>query len=169
MGPVAGTGEPVATAELAAAVSNAGGLGVIGGVAYSPDVLRAEIRKLRTLTDKPFGVDLLLAPNFLAPQTRAQNAHAPRRDSLPSAHVEAIARIADALGIELKQAPPDSGQSGSWLSRRDRAGRLAGWSAARGGGARLPSGLGTPSPSPTRCTRTARRLSLVGTVRPRVR
>ena len=50
MGPVAGTGEPVATAELVAAVSNAGGLGVIGGVAYSPDALRAEIRKVRALT-----------------------------------------------------------------------------------------------------------------------
>jgi enoyl-[acyl-carrier protein] reductase II len=57
MGPVAGTGEPVATAELVAAVSNAGGLGVMGGVAYSPDVLRREIRKVRALTDKPFGVD----------------------------------------------------------------------------------------------------------------
>jgi NAD(P)H-dependent flavin oxidoreductase YrpB (nitropropane dioxygenase family) len=115
MGPVAGTGAPVATAELAAAVSNAGGLGVIGGVAYSPDVLRTEIRKLRTLTDKPFGVDLLLAPNFLAPQTGARNAHAPRRDSLPRAHVEAIERIAALLGIELKQAPPDTGRSGSWV------------------------------------------------------
>jgi NAD(P)H-dependent flavin oxidoreductase YrpB (nitropropane dioxygenase family) len=68
----------VATAELAAAVSNAGGLGVIGGVAYSPDVLRAEIRKVRSLTSKPFGVDLLLAPNFLAPQSGARNVHAPR-------------------------------------------------------------------------------------------
>jgi Dioxygenases related to 2-nitropropane dioxygenase len=115
MGPVAGTGAPVATAELAAAVSNAGGLGVIGGVAYSPDVLRAEIRKVRSLTDKPFGVDLLLAPNFLAPHSGARNAHAPRRDSLPKEHVEAIERIAASLGIELKQAPPDSGNSGSWV------------------------------------------------------
>ncbi|MDG1400477.1 MAG: nitronate monooxygenase, partial [Candidatus Binatia bacterium] len=56
MGPVAGTGDPVATAPLCAAVSNAGGLGMIGGVAYSPDQLRAEIRKVRSLTDKPFGV-----------------------------------------------------------------------------------------------------------------
>jgi nitronate monooxygenase len=115
MGPVAGTGAPVATAELAAAVSNAGGLGVIGGVAYPPDVLRAEIGKLRSLTDKPFGVDLLLSPNFLAPQSGARNAHAPRTDSLPKAHLAAIARIADSLGIELKQAPPHVGESGSWI------------------------------------------------------
>jgi NAD(P)H-dependent flavin oxidoreductase YrpB (nitropropane dioxygenase family) len=114
MGPVAGTGAPVATAELAAAVSNAGGLGVIGGVAYSPDVLRAEIRKIRTLTDKPFAVDLLLAPNFLVPQTGARSG-APRGGELPKAHVEAIERIAASLGIELKQAPPDTGRSGSWV------------------------------------------------------
>jgi NAD(P)H-dependent flavin oxidoreductase YrpB (nitropropane dioxygenase family) len=114
MGPVAGTGAPVATAELAAAVSNAGGLGVIGGVAYSPDVLRAKIRKVRSLTDKPFGVDLLLAPNFLVPQTNTRRA-APRSDQLPKEHLAAIERIAASLGIELKQAPPHAGQSGSWV------------------------------------------------------
>jgi nitronate monooxygenase len=115
MGPVAGTGAPVATGELAAAVSNAGGLGVIGGVAYPPDALRAEIRKVRSLTDRPFGVDLLLSPNFLAPQTGARNTHAPRADALPKSHVEAIERIAASLGIELKQAPPHVGESGSWV------------------------------------------------------
>ena len=70
MGPVAGTGAPVATGELVAAVSNAGGLGVLGGVAYSPEQLRAEIRKIKSLTDKPFGVDLLLSPNFLMPKPK---------------------------------------------------------------------------------------------------
>ncbi len=115
MGPVAGTGAPVATAELAAAVSQAGGLGVMGGVAYAPDVLRAEIRKIRSLTDKPFGVDLLLAPNFLVPRSSSRAAGAPRADRLPRQHVEAIERIAASLGIELKQAPPESGDSGDWV------------------------------------------------------
>lgn len=55
-----GTTPAVARAELVAAVSNAGGLGVIGGAAFPPDELRREIRKVRDLTDKPFGVDLLL-------------------------------------------------------------------------------------------------------------
>ena len=68
MGPVAGgVMGPVATRQLAAAVSNAGGLGVIGGVAYGPDELRAEIRALREATDKPFGVDLLFSENFQQP------------------------------------------------------------------------------------------------------
>ena len=45
---------------LAAAVSNAGGLGVLGAAACSPDQLRKWIRQTRELTDKPFGVDTLL-------------------------------------------------------------------------------------------------------------
>jgi NAD(P)H-dependent flavin oxidoreductase YrpB (nitropropane dioxygenase family) len=45
---------------LAAAVSNAGGLGVLGAAACSPERLRAWIRQTRELTDKPFGVDTLL-------------------------------------------------------------------------------------------------------------
>ena len=47
--------------ELAAAVSNAGGLGVMSFDANPPGVLRAEIRRLRSLTDRPFGVGVLLA------------------------------------------------------------------------------------------------------------
>lgn len=49
--------------KLAAAVTNAGGMGVIGGVNYTPDMLRDQIAELKSyLTDKsaPFGVDLLL-------------------------------------------------------------------------------------------------------------
>ncbi len=103
MGPVAGTGDPVATDKLVAAVSNAGGLGVLGGVAYSPDELRNEIRKIRALTDKPFGVDLLLAPNFLFPRGKGPLPTAPGRDHLPRENIEAIERIAKSLEIE--QAP----------------------------------------------------------------
>ncbi|KAJ7117805.1 2-nitropropane dioxygenase [Mycena epipterygia] len=49
--------------ELTAAVSNAGGLGVIGGMAYTPKLLRQQIHAIKAnLTDKslPFGVDLLI-------------------------------------------------------------------------------------------------------------
>jgi hypothetical protein len=51
----------VARAELAAAVSAAGGLGVIAAAHGSPALLREEIRRLRELTDRPFGVDILFA------------------------------------------------------------------------------------------------------------
>lgn len=52
----------VARADLAAAVSEAGGLGVVGaGSTMDGEQLRAEIRRVRELTDKPFGVDILFA------------------------------------------------------------------------------------------------------------
>src|SRR3989304_2121940 len=51
----------VADGELAAAVSAAGGMGVIGTGYMTPDELRAEIRMVRERTDRPFGVDILFA------------------------------------------------------------------------------------------------------------
>lgn len=54
----------VAEHGLAAAVSNAGGLGIIGAASAPPEVVREEIRKCKELTDNPFGVNvMLLNPN----------------------------------------------------------------------------------------------------------
>ena len=54
----------IADASLAAAVSNAGGLGLISSVNAGTEAVRDEIRKCRQLTDKPFGVNIMLqAPN----------------------------------------------------------------------------------------------------------
>ena len=50
----------VATAELVAAVSEAGGLGILGGGNAPPDYVRAQIRETRQRTDKPFGVNIPL-------------------------------------------------------------------------------------------------------------
>ena len=55
----------VATAELAAAVSNAGGLGIIGAGHMPPDALKAEIAKAKNLTNKPFGVNIMLMSPFV--------------------------------------------------------------------------------------------------------
>lgn len=51
----------VSYAELAAAVSNAGGYGVLGMAGTGPDFIREQMRQVRKLTDRPFGVDLLAA------------------------------------------------------------------------------------------------------------
>lgn len=48
------------TPRLVAAVSNAGGLGVLAGAQYNPDTLRKAIQEIRSLTNKPFGVNLTL-------------------------------------------------------------------------------------------------------------
>ena len=54
----------IADASLAAAVSNAGGLGLISSINAGTEAVRNEIRKCRELTDKPFGVNIMLqAPN----------------------------------------------------------------------------------------------------------
>lgn len=56
------TGAPV---ELVVAVSEAGGMGVLGGSGYTVDELREAIREIKKLTDKPYGVDLLLPKNIV--------------------------------------------------------------------------------------------------------
>lgn len=58
----------VGRAELASAVSNAGGLGILTGLTQpSPDDLRREIDRCRSMTDKPFGVNLTILPSVNPP------------------------------------------------------------------------------------------------------
>ncbi len=54
----------VANASLASAVSNAGGLGIIAAMNSNAQQLRAEISKCRTMTEKPFGVNIMLMSPF---------------------------------------------------------------------------------------------------------
>ena len=55
----------VANASLASAVSNAGGLGIIAGMNSNAEQLTAEVNKLRAMTDKPFGVNVMLMSPFV--------------------------------------------------------------------------------------------------------
>jgi len=55
------------TPALVAAVSNAGGLGMLAGARISADALRTQVEAVRALTDRPFGVNFLLAPPDPAP------------------------------------------------------------------------------------------------------
>ncbi|HXC50818.1 MAG TPA: nitronate monooxygenase family protein [Candidatus Limnocylindrales bacterium] len=58
----------VGYAEMAAAVSNAGGLGIITGLTQpTPEDLRKEIARCHDMTDKPFGVNLTILPMFVTP------------------------------------------------------------------------------------------------------
>lgn len=58
----------VGRAELAAAVSNAGGLGILTALTQpSPDALRKEIERCRSMTNKPFGVNLTILPSVNPP------------------------------------------------------------------------------------------------------
>ena len=58
----------VGYAELASAVSNAGGLGILTALTQpSPEALREEIERCRSMTDKPFGVNITVLPTILPP------------------------------------------------------------------------------------------------------
>ena len=58
----------VGRAELAAAVSNAGGLGILTALTQpTPEALRVEIERCRSMTDKPFGVNLTILPSVSPP------------------------------------------------------------------------------------------------------
>ncbi|PKB14330.1 2-nitropropane dioxygenase precursor [Novosphingobium kunmingense] len=62
----------VGTAEMASAVSNAGGLGILTGLTQSsPDALRAEIERCRSMTTKPFGVNMTVFPTINSPDYKA--------------------------------------------------------------------------------------------------
>ncbi|MBO0471679.1 enoyl-[acyl-carrier-protein] reductase FabK [Enterococcus sp. DIV0242_7C1] len=54
----------IADASLAGAVSNAGGLGIIAGGNAPKEVVQAEIQKIKKMTDKPFGVNIMLLSPF---------------------------------------------------------------------------------------------------------
>src|SRR5205814_928856 len=60
--PVVQAGMAILTsAELVAAVSNAGGLGILGALRRPAEALRTEIRRIRALTERPFGVNHVIA------------------------------------------------------------------------------------------------------------
>lgn len=61
----------VAVPQLAAKVSDSGGLGIIAGTWLEPEVLRKRIIELRSLTTKPFGVNLMLHDEMVNPKTLA--------------------------------------------------------------------------------------------------
>ena len=87
---------------LAAAVSNAGGLGVLGATGLSPDEVRQWIAKTKSLTDKPFGLDLILpheiAPSMSLPQDI--------KEILPPDHLAFVEDIMAELGLP-KVEPTD--------------------------------------------------------------
>ena len=69
---VQGGMQAVGTADMASAVSNAGGLGIITALTQpTPHALRDEIERCRSMTDKPFGVNLTVFPTINSPDYNA--------------------------------------------------------------------------------------------------
>lgn len=88
----------VSTAELVAAVSAAGGLGILGGGNAPPDYVRAQVRETKARTDKPFGVNI---PLF-------------------SPHVDAIVQIC--IEEKVPVVATGAGSPGPWMAQLKEAG-----------------------------------------------
>jgi NAD(P)H-dependent flavin oxidoreductase YrpB (nitropropane dioxygenase family) len=84
--------------RLVAAVSEAGGLGVIGASGLSPDALRAYIREVRLLTSKPFGVDVLLPASFADSSPDRATVKERLRREFPR-HVDFVQRLIRDYGL----------------------------------------------------------------------
>jgi len=114
----------VATAELVAAVSDAGGLGIIGAASMPPEEIERQVRRVRDLTSKPFGVDVLLPSGVAAAprpdadggqraeQSRPREAvaaGAPKRprDYLPEPYREFIVKTEREFGLPERGEDPD--------------------------------------------------------------
>jgi nitronate monooxygenase len=104
MGPTVGGGTGgVAGVDLVAAISNAGGLGVLGAAGFPPDQLEERISQIQDLTNKPFGIDILV-PSNTAPRPAADSMPDDMRDLLPAEQVGALNAIRDNLELPDEQA-----------------------------------------------------------------
>ena len=86
---------------LAAAVSEAGGLGVVGATGYTPEELIGMIEKVRSLTDKPFGVDLLL-PSSIADTGNREDLEV----EITEEHRRFVDQLKEEFSIPEPSAPP---------------------------------------------------------------
>ena len=89
------------TPRLAAAVSNAGGLGILGAAACGPAELRSWIEETRSLTDRPFGVDTLLPASVRrGKSTKAPPGGPSPMEQIPT-HQEFARKFLEAEGLEI--------------------------------------------------------------------
>lgn len=92
----------VAGPELVAEVSRAGGLGILAALRLTPDELRDQIRRVRELTDRPFGVNLWLHPSVVTP---IDPGTVP--DATTAAVQERLNDFRRELGLSPAATPPD--------------------------------------------------------------
>lgn len=142
----------VATAELVAAVSEAGGLGIVGAASMPPDEIERQVRRIRDLTSKPFGVDVLLPSGVAAPQA-APKAEATAAPSTPKRPIEYLPQPYQDFvhNAEKEFGLPERGQDQDWSQgmRRIGAGDFSKKQVEAILDLKVPvfaSGLGNPAP-----------------------
>lgn len=111
----------VATAELVAAVSDAGGLGVLGAATMGAEEIERQVRRIRDLTSKPFGVDILLPSGVAAPPrngdaqpaggTAPRSVPAQPRDLLPEPYRAFMDRAESEFALPAEEARQELAQT----------------------------------------------------------
>jgi NAD(P)H-dependent flavin oxidoreductase YrpB (nitropropane dioxygenase family) len=92
----------VSSPELVAAVSNAGGMGVLGAAGTSPEALPGQIKMIRELTDKPFGVDFILPGQVKT----GEGDYASRKAQIPDEYKKLVKELKTEFGLPDVEAPP---------------------------------------------------------------
>lgn len=104
--------------DVVAAVTNAGGLGVLGAVAHSPERLRSELTWIEEHTGgKPYGVDLLLPPKYVGAEQGGIDA-TQARDLLPEEHRAFVEDILSRYGVAAPAEEPGAVSGGLNISPR---------------------------------------------------
>jgi nitronate monooxygenase len=93
----------IVTPEMVAAVSNTGGLGIYPGIGVSPQELRSAIEAVRQLTDRPFGVNLILHEDLVEPANPA---------SVAASTLSAVQRTLNGIRREVGIAESTAGPPG---------------------------------------------------------
>ena len=117
---LAGMGGRWTPPELVAAVSESGGLGVMGGTGMKVEELRGRIRRVRELTDKPFGVDLLLPVVTGSVDTSGGGQPESQFDAVRRQyprHAAFVDTLIEEFRLE-RADPPEPGETGLALARK---------------------------------------------------
>ena len=160
MGPTTGGGQAgIAGPELVAAISNSGGLGVLGAAGFPPDRLEAQIRRIQDLTDRPFGVDILVPSNVARRPSGRERPKDPR-DLLPEEQKEVIGEIRVNLELPDVQASRADVRTPRFTPQ-DQVDTITGMQVPV-----LATGLGNPAPFVDQVhTAGGKVISLVGNVK----
>src|ERR1700756_4520146 len=102
--------------DVVAAVTNAGGFGILGAVAHSPQRLRSELTWIQEQTGgKPYGVDLLLPPKYVGAEQGGIDAKQ-AAELLPEEHREFVDDLLARYGIPASNEPPRASIGGLNIS-----------------------------------------------------
>ena len=103
------------TKDVIVAVTNAGGIGVLGGVGRTPEELRSDIRWIKErVGDKPFGVDLLVPASFV------EGNREDLEELIPQAHRDFLGKLRDDNGIKEAKPAREGGTGSPNLLRESR-------------------------------------------------